>query len=279
MGLAPDGGRLPRSARAVVAQAIVAGLDVDSGLHDFLSDDRELSELARRHGVWIRDIRKPLPRSQLHFFSGEIEQVEALKVALLGTDSAVGKRTSAWQLVDGLQERGVQATFVGTGQTAWLQGAKHCIVLDSLVNDYVAGEIEHAVCSAWHDGAPDVIVIEGQGSLLNPAYPGGFEILAAGRPDVVVLQHAPAREEYDGFPGYPLHDVERQIEAIEVISGRPVVAIAVNHEGLDRDEVPAVCQGLSKRHGIPAVDVLLDGPGALVEAVLSHEDVERSPAA
>ena len=198
---------------------------------------------------------------------------------MCSSDLAVGKRTSAWRLVDGLQERGVQATFVGTGQTAWLQGAKHCIVLDSLVNDYVAGEIEHAVCSAWHDGAPDVIVIEGQGSLLNPAYPGGFEILAAGRPDVVVLQHAPAREEYDGFPGYPLHDVERQIEAIEVISGRPVVAIAVNHEGLDRDEVPAVCQGLSKRHGIPAVDVLLDGPGALVEAVLSHEDVERSPAA
>ena len=113
-----------------------------------------------------------------------------------------------------------------------MQGARYSIVLDSLVNDFVAGEIEHAVWSAWKEARPRAIVIEGQGSLMNPAYPGGYEILAAGRPDVIVMQHAPTRKEYDGFPGYPLHPLKKQIEVVELISGKPVVAVTINHEGL-----------------------------------------------
>ncbi len=89
----------------------------------------------------------------------------------------------------------------------------------------MAGEIEHAVWSCWQETGAEVIVLEGQGSLMNPAYPGGFELLAAGRPDVVVLQHAPARKEYDGFPGYPMHALPTQIQAIELLSGKPVVAV------------------------------------------------------
>ena len=81
-------------------------------------------------------------------------------------------------LVDALNARGDSAELVGTGQTSWMQGVRYGIVLDSLINDFVAGEIEHAVWSAWTEQAPDVIVIEGQGSLMNPAYPGGFELLA-----------------------------------------------------------------------------------------------------
>ena len=136
--------------------------------------------------------------------------------------------------------------MIGTGQTAWLQGAPYSIILDSLINDFVAGEIEHAVWNAWKEERPDIIVIEGQGSLLNFAYPGGFEILAAGRPDVVVLQHAPARKEYDGFSGYPLHPLEKQIQAIETISGKPVVAITVNHEGIAQSEITAVCESITR---------------------------------
>jgi uncharacterized NAD-dependent epimerase/dehydratase family protein len=109
-----------------------------------------------------------------------------------------------------------------------------------------------------------VIVLEGQGSLMNPAYPGGFEILAAGRPDVVILQHAPARKEYDGFPGHRIHGLQRQIDAIETISGKPVVAIAVNHEGIPPERVPAVCEAITEETLLPAVDVLRDGAGRLV---------------
>ncbi len=268
VGLAPDGGRLGVGGRQDVRTALELGLNVDCGLHDFLSEDPELVAIAERRGCRIRDIRKPPPRDRLHFFCGKIEQVTAFKVAVLGTDSAVGKRTTAWRLVSGLEEAGVSAAMVGTGQTAWLQGARHGIVLDSLVNDFVSGEIEHAVYGAWQDGRPEVIVIEGQGSLMNPAYPGGYELLAAGRPDVVVLQHAPARREYDGFPGYPLHPLRTQIQAIELVSGKPVIAVTINHEGLDDGGLAAACAAIEAETGLPASDVLRDGAGRLVSAVL-----------
>jgi uncharacterized NAD-dependent epimerase/dehydratase family protein len=270
VGLAPDGGRLEPGVRAEVREAIESGLNVDSGLHDYVSDDPELAPLARERGVVLRDVRRPPDRDELHFYSGKIEEVEAFTVALLGTDSAVGKRTTAWKLVHALEEGGHTAEMVGTGQTAWMQGASHGIVLDSLVNDFVAGEIEHAVWSAWKERCPEVIVIEGQGSLMNPAYPGGFEILAAGRPDVVVLQHAPARRDYDGFPGHRLHALPHQIQAVEIVSGRPVVAVAVNHEEIAREDIPVVCRTLSRAVGLPVFDVLSQGAAGLAEAVLAR---------
>jgi uncharacterized NAD-dependent epimerase/dehydratase family protein len=266
IGLAPDGGRLPAAGRDAVRRALEAGLHVDSGLHDFLSDDPEIAGLAAGRGLRLRDVRKPPSRSELHFFEGKIEQVTSARIAVLGTDSAVGKRTTAWILVDALAARGVAAELVGTGQTAWMQGARFSLILDSLVNDFLAGEIEHAVWSAWKAGA-EVVVIEGQGSLMNPAYPGGYEILAAGRPDAVVMQHAPTRLEYDGFPGYALDPLERQIEAVEMISRRPVAAITLNHEGLDRAEVPEVCARIAGQVGRPVFDVLLDGADGLVDAL------------
>jgi len=268
VGLAPDGGRLSQSAREDVKKAIGLGLNIDSGLHDFLGEDEDIVRLAKEKMVMIRDIRKPPPRAQLHFFSGKIEKVTNLKVAVLGTDSAIGKRTTAWLLVEAFQRAGYSAEMIGTGQTAWMQGARYGIILDSLVNDFVSGEIEHAVWSAWHEQKPDVIIIEGQGSLMNPAYPGGFEILAAARPDAVILQHAPARKDYDGFPGYPIQPLPRQIEAIELLSGKPVVAIAINHESLARDEIPAVCDKIQREVGLPTVDSLIEGADKLVKPLL-----------
>lgn len=272
VGLAPEGGRLDSRARQDVAAAIRLGLHVDSGLHDFLSDDPELSALAREHGVVLRDVRKPPSRAELHFFTGRIEQVDSGRVAVLGTDSAVGKRTTAWLLVDALRATGTSAVLVGTGQTAWLQGARYGILLDSLVNDFITGEIEHAVVRAWEAERPEVIVVEGQGSLMNPAYPGGYEILAAARPHAIVLQHAPRRREYDGFPGYPIHPLETQIQALELISGRPVVGIAVNHEGMSPEEVPAACEEITRKTGLPAFDVLLQGAEELALHVIGVRD-------
>ena len=126
-----------------------------------------------------------------------------------------------------------------------------------------AGEIEHACVSAYDNERPDALVIEGQGSLMNPAYPGGFEILAAGRPDLVVMQHAPTRTEYDGFPGYELHALPEQIRAVEFLSGKPVAAITLNHEGLKPEEIPAACAKVTEETGLPCFDVLVDGAGEL----------------
>ncbi len=270
VGMAPDGGRLGLSASEDIKTALRMGLNVDCGLHDFLSEDPEMMSIAKENGTVIRDVRKPPERSSMHFFSGKIESVEALKIAVLGTDSAVGKRTTAWLIVQGFEKDGLRSTLVGTGQTAWMQGAQYGFILDSLVNDFVSGEIEHAVWSAWDTERSDVIVIEGQGSLMNPAYPGGFEILAAGRPDVVVLQHAPARLEYDGFPGYPIQPLVHQIQTIEMLSGKPVVAVCVNHENIATENIPFVCDAITKAIGRPAFDVLRYGPADLITLLKKH---------
>ena len=265
IGLAPDGGRLPSPAKISIKKALEMGWNVDSGLHDFLTNDKALVKLAEANKCRIRDVRKTPDRDQLHFFTGDIEKVDCLKLAVLGTDSAVGKRTTAWMLVHGFRKANIKAEMVGTGQTAWMQGAKYSMIMDSCINDFVSGEIEHAVVSAYVNENPDVIIIEGQGSLMNPAYPGGFEILAAGRPDYVILQHAPKRLEYDGFPGYKLHSLKEQINAIEVISGKKVIAITVNHEEMTHDEILPACNAITKETGLPAFDVLAHGADELIK--------------
>jgi uncharacterized NAD-dependent epimerase/dehydratase family protein len=269
IGLAPDGGRLPQKARLDVMDALGRGLNVDSGLHDYLSEDAELMALARARGGVIRDVRKPPAIRDLHFFSGKIEEVDSLRIAVLGTDSAIGKRTTTAILTNHLAEAGEKTVMIGTGQTAWMQGVRYGIVLDSLVNDFVSGEIEHAVWSAWRDLRPELIFIEGQGSLLNPAYPGGFEILAAARPHGIVLQHAPARKEYDGFPGFPIHPLSTQRQALELLSGKPVLAISVNHENIPPEELDEVCRGIASECGLPVADVLARGPEPIAAAILA----------
>ena len=185
---------------------------------------------------------------------------------------------SGWKIIQGFREIGNSAELIGTGQTAWMQGARYHLLLDSLVNAFVSGEIEHTVCRAWNERRPDVIVIEGQGSLMNPAYPGGFEILAAGRPDVIVLQHAPARKDYDGFPGHAIHPLSQQIHVIEQISGKPVGAITINHEGIPGDQIPTVCTAIEMVCGIPAVDVIEQGPERLVDVLSIHmNDLKEIP--
>ena len=277
IGLAPDGGRMSVDCRNAIIQGLRLKLNIVSGLHDFISDDRQLMAYAQKQGATVHDVRKTPPRQHLHAFTGKIEEVDSLKVAILGTDSAVGKRTTAWTLVDRLNQGRYSAELVGTGQTAWLQGARYSIILDSLINDFVAGEIEHAVWSAWDDVGPDVIVIEGQGSLMNPAYPGGHEILAAGRPDVVVLQHAPARLEYDGFPGYRIHSIKRQIQAVELLSGKPVVAITLNHEKLSTHAQKAAADRLHAVTGLPVIDVLTQGAGPLVNVLIPYLEESTPP--
>lgn len=275
IGLAPDGGVLDERARAAVCEALDCGLHVDSGLHRFLSEDPELADLAFANGVRLRDVRKPPPRSELHFYSGKIREVDSLVVAVLGTDSAVGKRTTAWKLVQSGEARGMRSELVGTGQTAWMQGARFGVRMDALVNDFVAGEIEHAVWAACKEGGARLIVVEGQGSLMHPAYPGGFEILGAARPDAVVLQHAPARLEYDGFPGCPMHAIERQIQAIELVGSVPVVAVTLNHEHLDATGVAHWKKVLHDRTGLPVVDALVDGTDALLDRLLQVQRRKR----
>ena len=267
IGLAPDGGQLPESARATVRKAIEKGLSIDSGLHQFLGEDPEFASLAALHNVRIRDVRRPPDRSQLHFFSGKIDQVGAPRIAVLGTDSAIGKRTTTVRLNQALNAAGIRSEMIGTGQTSWLQGVRYGILLDSLINDFVTGEIEHAIHEAWINEHPAVILLEGQGSIAHPAYPGGFELIAAGQVDGIILQHAPARKVYDGFEQYPMGSLDREIQLLELLAGKPVIALTINHENMTREEVAAIVADYEARYERPTVDVLWDGCDKLVGAV------------
>jgi uncharacterized NAD-dependent epimerase/dehydratase family protein len=266
VGVATHGGVLPPECRPAIRQALERGIHVDSGLHQFLGDDEEFAPLAKKSGARIRDVRRTPERSAMHAFTGEVLRAPSLRVAVLGTDSGVGKRTTSQLLVAGLSARGVRAALVGTGQTAWMQGAPYGLILDSLVNDFVSGEIEHQVLRATRDGH-DVVVVEGQGCLTHPAYPGGFEILAGAQPQAVVLQHAPARAAHDGWPDFPIAGPDKERALIEMLGPARVVAVSLNHEGLTPEEVRRHGRDLEARLGIPCCDPLLDGVGRIADAL------------
>ncbi len=265
VGVATHGGVLPPALRPAIGRALGLGISVDSGLHEILGDDPEFAATAAKGGARIRDVRRTPPREAMHAFTGRILEVTSVRLAVLGTDSGVGKRTTTVRLAQALNATGCRAVVVGTGQTSWMQGTRYGLIMDSLVNDFVSGEIEHQVLRAFREDRPDVIVVEGQGCLTHPAYPGGFEILAGARPDGIVLQHAPSRPHYDGFPDFPLAGPEREMQIIQLLGGRPVVAITLNHEGLTPDEVRGHSAALRARHGIPCCDPLLDGVGPIIE--------------
>ncbi|MBW2694378.1 MAG: DUF1611 domain-containing protein [Deltaproteobacteria bacterium] len=269
IGLAPEGGRLPDAYRKVVIEALRAGIDVDSGLHQFLSNDPELSKLAAENGATIRDVRRTPPRDQLHFFTGAINDVKAVRVAILGTDCCCGKRTTTTLLTGELNRTKTPTVLIGTGQTSWMQGARYGILLDSLINDFVAGEIEHAIVEADRNESPDVILVEGQGALTHPAAPGGFEIMTSARPHGVILQHAPVRETYLDHPNEPIAPPEVHIQAIESVFNSRVIAMAVNSEGIDPAKVDDQVAELEHRYGIPCCDPIAQGPQRLIDAVRS----------
>ncbi len=269
-GVATDGGRLTPKMHADVLHALELGLNVDCGMHHFLSEDPDMVAAAERSGAQIRDVRKIPHRDDLHSYTGRIREVMSFRIAMLGTDSSIGKRTIAWKLVEAFQKRGISAELIGTGQTAWLQGARYGVRMDSLINDFVAGEIENAILEAWDNERPDVMVIEGQGSMLNPLYPGGFEIVAASQPHVVVMQHAPLRKDYDGLPGTPIHPLDRQIKAVELVSDKPVVALTLNHEGMQLEEIDEQCERLERETGLPVQDGLVHDLSRIIDVLETY---------
>ncbi len=264
VGVATDGGYIPDEYRKFISDAIIKGLNIVSGLHEFISDDPEFSALAAKHGSYITDVRK-LFRDIKPPFTGQIKEVRALKIAVLGTDSAIGKRTTAVNLNNALKEKGVPTAMVGTGQTAWMQGFKHTVVVDSMINDFIPGGLESMTVEAWKEENPKVIFIEGQGSVLHPAYPGSFEIIGACRPEAIILQHAPKRKFFDGFPDIPIPDLQKYIDILELLSGHKVIAISLNREGMTEGEVRNEIRELESRFGIPVFDPL----NLNVEAIMS----------
>ena len=257
VGVATDGGFLPENFRHYITEAIEGGINIVSGLHEFVSDDPEFSQLALKNGTKITDVRKMF-MIRRDFFTGRIFQVKSKKIAVLGTDSAIGKRTTAVYLNEEMKRRGKLSVMIGTGQTAWMQGFPYTVVIDSMINDFMPGGIESTIVEAWEKERPDFMFLEGQGSVIHPAYPGSFELIAAGKPDAIVLQHAPKRLDYDGFDGIRIPPLDKFIRILEELSDKKVIAISINRENMEKDEMDRAINDIEKKYGVYAFDPLSD---------------------
>ena len=265
VGLATKGGVIPESLRTELHEALENGYGLINGLHEFITDIPELAELARKKGVDIIDVRKPKKFRDLHFWSGKIKEVKCPKIAVLGTDCALGKRTTTRFLVDAMREAGYKAEMIYTGQTGWMQGAKYGFVFDSTLNDFISGEMEHAVYTCYQEARPDIIFIEGQSSLRNPSGPAGAEWICSADATAVVLQHNPARKHYKDMDHYPalVAQPEDEIELIKIY-GAPTVALTINSAKMREEEARAYALQMQEKLKIPVVLPLEDGVDSLV---------------
>lgn len=268
VGVATHGGRLNADLRASLAEALEQGISVVNGLHEFASEDPGLAEIAARSGASITDIRKTPPRMTLHFWTGEVLRLAAPRIAVLGTDCAIGKRTTTRWLVEACRRAGIRAEWISTGQTGWLQGAPFGVVLDALPNDFVSGELEHAVVSCARDLAPEVMFLEGQSSLRNPCGPCGSELLVSCGAGGVVLQHAPGRTFFEGYEkkGLRVPPVDEEIELIRLLGAR-TLALTLNGQGMTPTELRQTRDRLQRDAGIPVALPLEEGVDGLVPVI------------
>jgi uncharacterized NAD-dependent epimerase/dehydratase family protein len=243
VGIAPTGFGRESAVIEAAVEALKYGLSIHSGLHLFLSDLPQICKAAIRKHLEVIDIRKP-PLRRLVMFSGKIKSIKAPRLLVLGQDAAVGKRTASIRLCRELEGRGVRTCLIGTGQTAWLQGIEYGVRLDALPLDFAGGEIESEIVRAYEKEKPDLFIIEGQGSLLNPAYSCETMILlTACRPSMLVYISAPKRSRYIDFPTFGIRDATEEMNLLEAISGASIIGIVL-HSSSSAEQPRAPREGI-----------------------------------
>ncbi len=255
-GKAPLEACISKLERLLILEAMEKGMDIINGLHQLFSEDQEFIDMAVQCRVNIKDIRKPPELKNLHVFSGQIAQVNIPVIAVLGTDCACGKMTTAVELNEALNRQGIKSIMIATGQTSLMQGAKYGAPMDALVSQFAIGEIEHAVVQAFEQEQPDIILVEGQSSVSHPAFMSSIGILKGCLPDGIILQHPPARKARCDFPQLAMPNIEDEIHLIEAISQSQVMAIALSHEDLPESEIPKIIADYETRLQLPTTDVL-----------------------
>lgn len=269
IGMAPLDGMLSKADRAVMFQAMEQGMHLVNGLHEFLSYDESFVRKARTCDVKIFDIREPKKPKDLNLFSGRIFDVKCPKIAVLGTDTAIGKRTTATILTQTLNKLGLNTVLVGTGQTSLIQGARYGVAIDAIPAQFVAGELEAAVVTAYENETPDLLVIEGQGALSHPAYSSSCFIIRGACPDAIILQHAPKRKMRGDFPKLAMPTVESEIHLLQTFSNASVIGITLNHENMTEQDIDDVIARYENDYGLCTTDALRKDPNKLVNMVLS----------
>ncbi|MBI1723010.1 MAG: DUF1611 domain-containing protein [Gemmatimonadetes bacterium] len=271
IGIAPAGGQLPAEWRGWILASIDRGLDVWSGLHTYLASDAEFASRAAAKGVALKDLRRPPPK--LSVSDGKAKSVDALVVLSVGSDCNVGKMTAQLQLARGLEARGLRTRFAATGQTGILI-AGWGIAVDAVVADFIGGAAEQLVLEAAPDA--DVVLVEGQGSLIHPGYSGvTLGLLHGSCPKGMILCHQSSREfigDYSGRTPWlripPLGELVRLHEyAAAPVQPSKVLGIALNTYDLSHAEAEAAVARAAAETGLPATDPVRFDPAPLVDAI------------
>ncbi|MFB6091791.1 MAG: DUF1611 domain-containing protein [Haloquadratum sp.] len=272
VGIAPIGGGFDDSWRPDVRTAIERGCDVVAGLHYFLADDEEFAALAAEHGVDIRDVREP--PDDLTVASGRSAEVDAEVVLTVGTDCSVGKMTATLELLEAARERGIDAGFVPTGQTG-IMIAGRGTPIDRVVSDFTAGAVEEMILDAGD--VHDVLFVEGQGSIVHPAYSGvTCGILHGAMPDSMVLCHAADRGVVHGYESFSLPPLAEYVDLYEDLAApvreSEVVAGALNTSAVDDDAAArAAVDAYAGDLGVPATDPVRFDSDEVLDAVLGSD--------
>jgi len=272
VGVATQGGRFPPAWRELLKSCIAKGLDIESGLHEFVSEDPELTELARRHGVELRDLRRP-PEG-LSVPTGANLEVDATIVLTVGSDCAIGKKTVAVELDLEARRRGLESVFVPTGQTG-IAIAGWGIAVDAVVADFLAGAAERLVVEGAERGGK-LLFVEGQGSIVHPMYSGvTLGLIHGAAPHLFVLCHMAGSTEIEGCPGHPIPPLPALIELHERISlpRRPakVACIALNTSPIeDDDDAREAIAAVESETGLPADDPVRFGSARLLDSLLTQ---------
>jgi uncharacterized NAD-dependent epimerase/dehydratase family protein len=268
-GMAPATGMLSEAERAIVLNAISRGMNIVNGLHEFLNDDPEFVAAREAADVEILDIRMPRAKNDLRLFTGRINDLACPRIAVLGTDCAIGKRTTASVLTRALNERGIKAVMVTTGQTGKIQGSRYGVALDAVPSQFCCGELEATIIEACEGENPDIVIIEGQGALSHPAFCTSAFILRGSVPDAVILQHAPRREHRCDFKDMEMPTPRSEIDLIEAFADTKVIGLTINHEHMLDMDVSAAIIAYEKELGLPVTDALTRPTSHLTDIVLS----------
>lgn len=267
IGVATVGGVLPEHFIPVLETCIKNRISLVNGLHETLSDNPSIAQLAKEYNVTLTDIRKPKSRKELHSWNGSIFEVDAAIIAVIGTDCALGKRTTCRLIREACEKERVNAAMIYTGQTGWLQGGKYGFIFDSTLNDFIAGELEHAIVTCWKETKPDIILVEGQSALRNPFGPCGSEMLISGNAKHVVLVHAPKRKYFEHDPAWgEIPSIETEIELIKLL-GSEVIALAINTEHCTKEEAIAFQKSYQDKLQIPVLLPLEEGVDSILPRI------------
>jgi uncharacterized NAD-dependent epimerase/dehydratase family protein len=267
IGIAPAGGQLPAEWIRLIARAIEQKLEIWSGLHSFVGDIPELSALAARHGVTIHDLRRP--PATLDVANGRVRHVAATVVLTVGTDCNIGKMTTQLQLLGALRQRGIRTSFAATGQTGILIEGRG-IGVDAVIADFIAGAAESLVLECAKDS--DLVLVEGQGSIIHPSYSGvTYGLLHGSLPHAQIMCAQPTRTainrcEWVKIP--PLVDFIRMSEAAAApLRPAPVIGVALNTYDLDDDAARRVVETVQRETGLPTTDPVRFDAAPVVDAI------------